>query len=103
MTTPRALSVTSRTARSIWSKADVSIGSIWRPASVTSGRFFGPSNSFTPKAASSCLICRLTAPWVTFSSSAAANMRPSRPAASKARRAFRDAMLVRLISEKISQ
>ncbi len=47
-------------------------------------------NRATPRSSSSNRTCRLTAPWVTCSSSAARLMLCNRAAASKARRAFRE-------------
>ena len=54
------------------------------PACVGTALRLVRRNSAAPSQSSNARICRLTAPWVTFSSSAACEKLPSRAAASKA-------------------
>ena len=70
------------------SKALVTIGKNSRPCSVSSIPRGKRRNRLTPNSASNILTCRLTAPWVTQSSSAARMILWWRAAASKARSAF---------------
>src|SRR5574337_368887 len=68
-----------------------------KPSGVGSVDWVPRLSRRTPRVSSRALICRLTAPWVTNSSSAARVMLRRRAVASKARRAFRDGRGVRIV------